>query len=120
FSARLTTGLVAAGALAKYILSTLQISAHVVEVGGEKDIELGLQKAIQAKDSVGGIIECRIQGVPVGWGEPFFDSVESHLSHIMFAIPAVKGIEFGAGFQAARMYGSQHNDSIINMEGQTA
>ena len=79
----------------------------------------GVKKAIDAKDSVGGIVECRVYGLPVGLGEPFFDSVESQLAHIAFAIPAVKGVEFGSGFAAARMFGSQHNDAIENMEGKT-
>lgn len=119
FSARLTTGIVAAGAIAKKILSNITIHAEVTEIAGEKDLEKGLQKAIDAKDSVGGIIECRVNGLPVGIGEPYFDSIESVLSHILFAIPAVKGVEFGAGFAAAKMFGSQHNDAIENMEGKT-
>jgi len=120
FSARLTTGLVAAGAIAKKIMGEgVSIVSAVTEIGGESDLEKGLQKAIDAKDSVGGIVECRVNGLPVGLGEPFFDSVESQLAHIAFAIPAVKGVEFGSGFAAARMFGSQHNDAIENMEGKT-
>ncbi len=118
FSARLTTGIVAAGAIAKK-LTSLGIYAEVTEIAGEKDLEKGLQKAIDAKDSVGGIIECRVNGLPVGLGEPYFDSIESVLAHILFAIPAVKGVEFGAGFAAAKMFGSEHNDAIENMEGKT-
>ncbi len=119
FSARLTTGLVAAGAIAKKLMPQIKINAAITEVGGEPDIEKGLQKAIDAKDSVGGIIECRVSGVPVGLGEPYFDSVESVLAHMLFTIPAVKGVEFGAGFAAAKMFGSQHNDAIENMGGKT-
>lgn len=119
FSARLTTGLVAAGAIAKKLMQKVTIAATITEVGGEPDIEKGLQRAIDAKDSVGGIIECRVNGLPVGLGEPYFDSVESQLSHMLFTIPAVKGVEFGAGFAAARMFGSQHNDAIENMQGKT-
>ena len=120
FSARLTTGLVAAGAIAKKIMGEgVSIISAVTEIGGESDLEKGLQKAIDAKDSVGGIVECRVSGLPVGLGEPFFDSVESHIAHIAFAIPAVKGVEFGSGFAAAKMFGSQHNDAIENMEGKT-
>lgn len=119
FSARLTTGIVAAGAIAKKLMSKVSIHAEVTEIAGEKDLEKGLQKAIDAKDSVGGIIECRVTGLPVGLGEPYFDSIESVLSHILFAIPAVKGVEFGAGFAAAKMFGSQHNDAIENMQGKT-
>lgn len=119
FSARLTTGLVAAGAIAKKLMPTINISARVSEIGGETDTEKGLQKAIDAKDSVGGIIECRVTGMPVGLGEPYFDSVESVLAHMLFSIPAVKGVEFGAGFKAATMFGSEHNDAIEDKTGRT-
>lgn len=119
FSARLTTGLVAAGAIAKKLMTTVSVHAEVTAIAGEADLEKGLQKAIDAKDSVGGIVECRVNGLPVGLGEPFFDSVESQLAHIAFAIPAVKGVEFGSGFAAANMFGSQHNDAIEDMEGKT-
>jgi chorismate synthase/very-short-patch-repair endonuclease len=97
----------------------IQVSATILEIGGEKDLDKGLQKAIDQKDTIGGIIECRVSGLPVGLGEPFFDSVESVLSHAVFAIPAVRGIEFGTGFAAAKMFGSAHNDSIENIEGKT-
>jgi len=120
FSARLTTGLVAAGAIAKKLMGAgVSIISAVTEINGESDLEKGLQNAIDAKDSVGGIVECRVNGLPVGLGEPFFDSVESQIAHIAFAIPAVKGVEFGSGFAAAKMFGSQHNDAIENMEGKT-
>jgi chorismate synthase len=119
FSARLTAGIVAAGAIAKKLMTAISIHAKITEVGGEKDIEKGLQKAIDAKDSVGGIIECRIKGLPVGLGEPYFDSLESSLANIVFAIPAVRGIEFGTGFAAAKMFGSEHNDAIVDMNGKT-
>ena len=120
FSGRLTVGLVAAGVIAKKILNKITIQADILEVGGEKNLEKGLQKAIQAKDSIGGIIECRVNGLPVGLGEPFFDAAESLLSHAVFAIPAVRGIEFGTGFAAAKMFGSQHNDAILDDSGKTA
>jgi len=119
FSARLTVGLVAAGVIAKKILGEVVISSSILEIGGEADLDKGLQKAIEAKDSIGGIVECRVSGLPVGLGEPFWDSVESLLAHAAFAIPAVRGVEFGTGFAAARMFGSQHNDAIENMEGHT-
>ena len=119
FSGRLTVCLVAAGVVAKKILQTIFIGATITEIGGERDIEAGLQKAIDAKDSVGGIVECAVRGLPVGLGEPFFDSVESAISHAVFSIPAIKGIEFGAGFRAAKMFGSEHNDSIIDASGKT-
>ncbi len=119
FSGRLTVGLVAAGVIAKKILQHITVKAELIEVGGETDIEKGLQKAIDAKDSVGGIVECRVSGLPPGLGEPFFDSVESMLAHAVFAIPAVRGIEFGTGFAAAKMFGVDHNDPIENSEGTT-
>lgn len=119
FSARLTAGIVAAGAIAKKLMNGIGIHAEVTEIGGEKDLEKGLQRAIDAKDSVGGIVECKTTGLPVGLGEPYFDSVESVLSHILFSIPAVRGVEFGTGFAAAKMFGSEHNDAIENMEGKT-
>jgi len=119
FSARLTAGIVAAAGIAKKLMSGVRIHSEVVEIGGEKDLEKGLQKAIDAKDSVGGIVECRVNGLPVGLGEPWFDSVESVLAHIVFAIPAVRGVEFGTGFAAAKMFGSEHNDAIMEMAGRT-
>jgi chorismate synthase len=119
FSGRLTVCLVAAGVVAKKLLQNISIEAKITEVGGEKNIEAGLQKAINAKDSIGGIVECKVMGLPVGLGEPFFDSVESMISHTVFSIPAIKGIEFGAGFAAAKMFGSEHNDAIIEASGIT-
>jgi chorismate synthase len=97
----------------------VRIEARITEVAGEKDIEAGLQKAIDEKDSVGGIVECTVKGLPIGLGEPFFDSVESVISHAVFSIPAIKGIEFGAGFAAAKMFGSEHNDAIVDASGKT-
>ncbi|MEJ7587518.1 MAG: chorismate synthase, partial [Ferruginibacter sp.] len=108
FSGRLTVCLVAAGVIAKKILNNIKVRAAILEIGGEADMEKGLQKAIDAKDTIGGIVECRVSGLPVGLGEPFFDSAESVISHAVFAIPAVRGIEFGTGFAAARMFGSEH------------
>ena len=119
FSARLTAGIVAAGVIAKKLLKGITVESNIIEVGGEADVEKGLQKAIDAKDSVGGVVECRVKGLPVGLGEPFFDSVESLIAHTMFAIPAVRGVEFGTGFAAAKMFGTEHNDAIIDMKGNT-
>lgn len=123
FSGRLTVCLVAAGVIAKKIISKysgrITCDATLIEAGGEKDIEAGLQKAIEAKDSIGGIVECRVKGLPVGLGEPFFNSVESLLSHIVFAIPAIRGIEFGTGFAAAAMMGTEHNDALEDTTGKT-
>jgi chorismate synthase len=120
FSGRLTVAIVAAGVIAKLLLAKIiTIKATILEIGGDKDLDKGLQRAIDAKDSIGGIIECRATGIPIGLGEPFFDSVESLISHIVFAIPAVRAIEFGTGFAAAKMFGSEHNDAIENMDGKT-
>lgn len=120
FSARITVGIVAAGVVAKKILQPLHIQARITSIAGEKDLDKGLQRGIDAKDSVGGIIECTATGLPAGLGEPFWDSLESQLAHAMFAIPAVKGIQFGAGFVAATMFGSEHNDAIVDINGTTA
>src|SRR6186713_1738955 len=106
FSGRLTLNLVAAGVIAKKILGTgISVNARLLEVGGLPDAEEGLEAAIKAKDSVGGIVECVVEGLPIGLGEPFFDSIESTIAHAVFAIPAIKGIEFGSGFAAAKMKG---------------
>ncbi len=120
FSARNTVGIVAAGVVAKKVLNGVSIRSTLVEVGGQADIEAAVAKAMAQNDSVGGLVDCRVTGLPVGWGEPFWDSVESLISHAVFAIPAIKGIEFGSGFAAAQMFGSQHNDAIIDERGTTA
>jgi chorismate synthase len=120
FSARITLGMVAAGAIAKQILAPSFISAQLIKVGGDSNIQKAVDAAIADHDSVGGLIECTCTGLPIGLGEPFFDSVESCVSQLVFAIPAVKGIEFGSGFRAAEMRGSQHNDLIINADGKTS
>jgi chorismate synthase len=76
-------------------------------------MEAEIAHARRAGDSVGGIIETRAIGLPVGWGEPFFDSIESVIAHLALSVPAVKGIEFGAGFASATMRGSEHNDPFV-------
>src|ERR1700733_8830103 len=119
FSGRLTVCLVAVGVIAKKLLNQITVAATIVEIGGETDLEKGLQKAIDQKDSIGGIVECRVNGLPVGLGEPFFDSVESLISHAVFAIPAIRGVEFGTGFAADRMFGVDHNDAIEDKTGKT-
>ncbi len=119
FSGRLTVCLVAAGVIAKKLLAGISIESNILEIGGETDLGKGLQKAIDEKDSVGGIVECIAKGLPIGLGEHFFDSVESVISHAVFAIPAVRAIEFGTGFAAARMFGVAHNDSIEDETGKT-
>lgn len=119
FSGRVTAGLVAAGVIAKKIISPVKVNAKVIEAGGSTDFSSVIESAMKANDSVGGIVECRIGNVPIGLGEPFFDSTEAMLSHALFSIPAVKGVEFGAGFSSAKMRGSECNDQILNGEGKT-
>ena len=123
FSGRLTVCIVAAGVVAKKILNAvgadITCNATIKEIGGETDIDKGLQKAIDAKDSIGGIVECVVENLPIGLGEPFFNSAESLISHAVFSIPAIKGIEFGAGFAAAKMFGTAHNDALENATGKT-
>jgi len=120
FSGRLTLGLVAAGVIAKKLIHPLTIKASLIEAGGETMIENAIDNAIKKNDSIGGIVECKAQQVPVGLGEPFFNSAESLISHIIFSIPAIKGIEFGSGFNAAKMFGSEHNDELVDTSGKTA
>jgi len=119
FSGRITIGLVAAGVIARKIIGPVEVKAKLVEVGGEKEVEHAVEKAIVANDSIGGIIECKVHQLPVGFGEPFFDSLESLISHMVFSIPGIKGIEFGAGFDSARMSGSEHNDCFVSTDGRT-
>jgi len=119
FSGRLTLPIVAAGVVAKKMVG-VNINAELIEVGGvaKADASDGwqsvLENAIKEHDSVGGIVECRTGALPEGLGEPFFDSVESLISHAIYAIPGVRGIEFGDGFAAARMKGSEHNDPFCD------
>lgn len=120
FSGRLTAGLVAAGVVAKKLIRPAAVAAALVEAGGSTDIDGVVAAAVGEGDSVGGIIECRAEGLPAGLGEPFFDSVESLLSHLIFSIPGIKGIEFGAGFACGRMRGSACNDVIVATTGETA
>ncbi len=119
FSGRLTVGLVAAGAIAKKLLAPISIKADLLETGGSDNIEKAVEKAVQEQDSIGGLIECRVRELPVGLGEPFFDSIESLISHAIFAIPGIRGVEFGSGFDSIRMTGSQANDSLIDAQGLT-
>ncbi len=119
FSGRLTVGLTAAGVIAKKILNPVKITAALIEAGGMKDIDKAIERTEKENDSIGGIIECKVLNVPIGWGEPFFTSVESHISSIIFSIPGIKGIEFGAGFAGCKMPGSKFNDPIIDNQGTT-
>ena len=113
FSGRLTLAVVAAGVVAKKLLYFAKFHAQLIEVGGLKDAAAwpdALKAAQEEGDSLGGIVECTVEGLPIGLGEPFWNSVESQVSHAVFSIPGVRGIEFGDGFQASRMKGSEHND----------
>jgi len=96
------------------------VRANIREIGGNEQWKEIVEQCVAELDSTGGIVECTVEGLPVGLGEPFFDGVESVIGHIVLAIPAIKGIEFGAGFAAARMSGSEHNDSFISIDGKTA
>ena len=133
FSGRLTLPIVAAGVVAKKMLSDMTmldetpcnaVQARIVELGG---IALGdasasldmpdawkeaIDNAIKEGDSLGAVVECTVPDIDPGYGEPFWDSVESCLAHAIFAIPGVRGLEFGDGFAAAAMKGSEHNDPI--------
>lgn len=119
FSGRITIALVAVGVLAKKMIHPVNIQAALIEAGGIDDIDKAVELAEKENDSIGGIIQCIASNMPVGLGEPFFDSVESVISHLALSVPAIKGIEFGAGFAAARMRGSEHNDSLISVDGKT-
>lgn len=118
FSGRMTAPLCIAGALALQLLEEkgIKISASIVSIGGERDEQkmFELIDRVRAEgDSVGGIIECRVEGLRPGVGEPMFDGLENRIAQAVFGIPAVKGIEFGAGFAAADMRGSENNDPFI-------
>ena len=126
FSGRLTLPIVAAGVVAKKVLADAtilddtpvsEINARIVEIGGvylemTGDAQKVLEQAIKDGDSIGAVVECVVPDIDLGYGEPFWDSVESVISHAIFSIPGVRGIEFGDGFKAAAMRGSEHNDPI--------
>lgn len=90
----------------------------VIEEAAEEKMKKLIEKAGEELDSVGGILETAVTGLPAGIGEPYFNSVESVLSHLIYSIPAVKGIEFGAGFAVTEMYGSEANDSFYYENGE--
>ncbi len=147
FSGRITAGLVAAGAIAIDTLAKkgIKIGTHISKCAGVEDNKFtdyendinslsdkifpvlndekgeeiieNIEKAAADGDSVGGVLETAVIGLPVGIGEPWFDSVESVLSHGLFSIPAIKGVEFGAGFSCADMFGSEMNDSFVTENG---
>ena len=113
FAGRLTLPLVASGVVAKKVLEGIKFSSQIVAMGGSEDPskwEELIAQAAKEGDSLGGVVECSITNLPIGVGEPLWDSVESMISHAVFAIPGVRGIEFGDGFRAAAMKGSEHND----------
>lgn len=129
FSGRLTLPVVAAGVVAKKILAdatildetpSAAVNARIVELGGIPEVEAGaaerwqeaIDEAIREGDSLGAVIECEVPALDPGYGEPFWDSVEAMIAHAVFSIPGVRGIEFGDGFKAAAMKGSEHNDPI--------
>jgi len=142
FSGRITAALVAAGAIVNFALQNkgIYIGTHISSLHGVKDKDIEslsdvmllseklfpvlsesaeekmkeeIMLAAESGDSVGGVLESAIYGVPAGVGEPFFDSIESVLSHMLFSIPAIKGVEFGAGFGFSELYGSEANDPFI-------
>ena len=123
FSGRITLALVAAGTVAKKIIGNMNINASIASIGGVSDASQWngiLDAAMADGDSVGGIVECVCTNVPAGLGEPFFNSLESEIAHLAFSIPGVRGVEFGDGFAAAAMRGSEHNDCFIDCQGLTA
>lgn len=93
---------------------------HTAHTGLESEFTALFERLRRDRDSVGGVVEFVASGVPPFLGDPFFESIESHLAHLLFSVPAVKGVDFGAGFQAAAMRGSQHNDPFVLQDGQVA
>ena len=115
FSGRLTAPLCVAGGIALQILEQkgVSVSASILEIGGSREDPFGkIEEARREGDSVGGVIQCTAEGLPPGIGEPMFDGLENRIAQAVFAIPAVKGIEFGRGFEAARLRGSENNDQF--------
>lgn len=122
FSGRMTLLLVAAGVVAKKITKA-EYTSRITELGGCRDnskFDEIVAAAHRTGDSVGGVIECTVTGAGRDLGEPFFDSVESVAAHLLFSVPAVKGVEFGSGFAGVALSGSERNDRIIDAEGRTA
>ncbi len=119
FSGRMTVALVAAGVIARKIVLPVRVNARLIEAGGTIEIDRAAKEAVESNDSIGGIIECISTNMPSGLGEPFFDSAESMISHLVFSIPGIKGVEFGSGFSSAKMKGSTHNDPIVKVKGET-
>jgi chorismate synthase len=114
-SARETACRTAAGAIAKKFLLSLGIvpKAYIKEIGGRKDYEEILHRAKEEGDSLGGVVEVEVSDLPAGLGEPIYHKIEALLAQAMLSLPACKGFEMGCGFAAARMRGSEHNDSFV-------
>lgn len=119
FSGRMTLLLVAAGVVAKMIMKELRFHSRIINIGGHADYDKILDQAVKEGDSLGGKVECRVEGLNTGTGEPFFNSLESEISRLVFSVPGAKAIAFGDGFMADKMKGSAYNDAIINAEGKT-
>lgn len=125
FSGRLTAPLCIAGGIALQLLERrgITVAAKAVRIAGQTDpikMEEAILAAKKEGDSVGGIVEAVVQGVPVGYGDPMFEGVENRIAQIVFGIPAVKGIEFGEGFAAAELKGSENNDPYGIVDGRVA
>ena len=118
FSGRLTAPLCAAGGICLQILSELdvKVEAKIVQIGGKSGTDEEMLREISAAkdkgDSVGGVIECTVAGLPPGLGDPMFDGIENRIAGVVFGIPGVKGIEFGSGFAGAALKGSENNDGF--------
>ena len=122
FSGSLTLGIVAAGVVAKKMLPNVTFHTDLTNLAGStnpKEFHDILKNAVENHDSVGGIVTLTATGLPVGLGEPYFDSLESTISHLMFSVGGVKGIEFGLGFDGVSLKGSEYNDRIGDSKGGT-
>ena len=122
FSGRLTLGLVAAGVVAKKMLEGVSFDTKIVNLGGETDsskFEDLLKETVSSKNSIGGIVTVKVDGVEVGLGEPYFDSLESTISHLLFSVGGIKGVSFGKGFDGVTLRGSEFNDLIVDEIGHT-
>ena len=123
FSGRLTLGLVAAGVVAKKMLEGVSFNTSITNLGGETNTDKFneiLKTTVDNHDSVGGIVKVTVDGVEVGLGEPYFDSLESTISHLLFSVGGVKGVSFGKVFDAVNLRGSEFNDCITDKDGHTA
>lgn len=121
FSGRLTAPIVVAGTIAKMFLP-FTFTHTIKQIGSLKDmskLDEYLTSIQEEGDSVGGIIDLEVKDIPVGLGEPMFEKIESKISQMLFSIPAVKGVQFGLGFDGVTVKGSEFNDAIVNQEGQT-